>query len=502
MVSVHLDFLRPALRYQQILQMVEVLKERRRPRILLGDLNCSLHHERAGLEPLRGPARPARPGHARTRPADLPGAAAEPAHRLDPGLEPARVRRLPHPAHPALRPPRAWSPTCACAEPRGPAMIELPAPRPISRSKRSARRASLRPRGPARKPSWRPATAWCCRPPAARSVRLGVRQHGALPAFERRAPASASSSSTRRQTSLRHRFLRRALPGHQQRDPLAHPGALLGLRGAARPRLPLRLRRGGRRRRGRAAARAHQGAGGADPPLGRQHARLLARTRRIRPGWSTGSSELGVGVLFAIGGDGTLRGVSALAERNPPAPGAEIAVVGVPKTIDNDIALIERSFGFATAVEAARTAIDGAHAEAAGALNGDRPGQADGPPLRLHRRPRQPRHQRRQFLPGARAALPAWSPSSRRSSSGCASAATRWWWWPKAPARISSRPVRTASSATPRATASCRTSAPFLKEAIGRHFKGRDFGGLDSNTSIRRTSCAACRPTPSTPNIA
>lgn len=45
-VSVHLDFLRPALRYQQILQMVEVLKERRRPRILLGDLNCSLHHER------------------------------------------------------------------------------------------------------------------------------------------------------------------------------------------------------------------------------------------------------------------------------------------------------------------------------------------------------------------------------------------------------------------------------------------------------------------------
>lgn len=45
-VSVHLDFLRPALRYQQILQMVEVLQGRRRPRIVLGDLNCSLSRER------------------------------------------------------------------------------------------------------------------------------------------------------------------------------------------------------------------------------------------------------------------------------------------------------------------------------------------------------------------------------------------------------------------------------------------------------------------------
>lgn len=79
--------------------------------------------------------------------------------------------------------------------------------------------------------------------------------------------------------------------------------------------------------------------------------------------------RLGIGVLFAIGGDGTLRGVSALAAEIRRR-GARIAVVGVPKTIDNDIAWIERSFGFATAVEEARTAIDGAHAEAAGALDG------------------------------------------------------------------------------------------------------------------------------------
>ncbi len=79
--------------------------------------------------------------------------------------------------------------------------------------------------------------------------------------------------------------------------------------------------------------------------------------------------SLGVKILFAIGGDGTLRGVSALAGEIRRR-GLDIAVVGIPKTIDNDIAWIERSFGFATAVEAARTAIDGAHAEAAGALYG------------------------------------------------------------------------------------------------------------------------------------
>ncbi len=79
--------------------------------------------------------------------------------------------------------------------------------------------------------------------------------------------------------------------------------------------------------------------------------------------------ERGVSVLFTIGGDGTLRGASALAgeiERR----GLNIAVVGVPKTIDNDLMWIERSFGFLTAVEVARSAIAAAHAEARGAWNG------------------------------------------------------------------------------------------------------------------------------------
>ena len=79
--------------------------------------------------------------------------------------------------------------------------------------------------------------------------------------------------------------------------------------------------------------------------------------------------RLGIRILFAIGGDGTLRGAAALAAEIARR-GGQISVIGIPKTIDNDIHLVERSFGFATAVEEARQAIVGAHAEARGALNG------------------------------------------------------------------------------------------------------------------------------------
>lgn len=76
-----------------------------------------------------------------------------------------------------------------------------------------------------------------------------------------------------------------------------------------------------------------------------------------------------VDVLFCVGGDGTQRGAHALAteigRRKLP-----IAVVGIPKTIDNDIKFCTRSFGFATAVSEADTVIDRAHTEATGVLNG------------------------------------------------------------------------------------------------------------------------------------
>jgi 6-phosphofructokinase 1 len=79
--------------------------------------------------------------------------------------------------------------------------------------------------------------------------------------------------------------------------------------------------------------------------------------------------RLNVSILFTVGGDGTLRGAQAIAEelarRN-----LQIGVIGIPKTIDNDISYVDRSFGFETAVSEAKTAIYSAHTEAHGAKNG------------------------------------------------------------------------------------------------------------------------------------
>ncbi len=79
--------------------------------------------------------------------------------------------------------------------------------------------------------------------------------------------------------------------------------------------------------------------------------------------------KLEVRVLFTVGGDGTLRGAAALAQELQKR-GLPIGVIGIPKTIDNDIYWIERSFGVATAVEEATRALEAAHAEARGAYNG------------------------------------------------------------------------------------------------------------------------------------
>jgi 6-phosphofructokinase 1 len=79
--------------------------------------------------------------------------------------------------------------------------------------------------------------------------------------------------------------------------------------------------------------------------------------------------ELNVRILFAIGGDGTLRGAQKIAEE-AARRGLEVAVVGVPKTIDNDILFVQKTFGFETAVGEARRATYAAHAEAEAARNG------------------------------------------------------------------------------------------------------------------------------------
>lgn len=79
--------------------------------------------------------------------------------------------------------------------------------------------------------------------------------------------------------------------------------------------------------------------------------------------------RLNLNMLFTIGGDGTQRGALAIAEEIEKR-GLKIAIVGVPKTIDNDLAFIQRSFGFETAVAEATAAVASAHTEAHSAMNG------------------------------------------------------------------------------------------------------------------------------------
>jgi len=79
--------------------------------------------------------------------------------------------------------------------------------------------------------------------------------------------------------------------------------------------------------------------------------------------------RMNINALFVIGGDGTLRGAMQIAE-TVAARDAKISVVGIPKTIDNDIPYIDQSFGFQTAFGEATKAIQSAHVEAKASPNG------------------------------------------------------------------------------------------------------------------------------------
>ena len=96
-------------------------------------------------------------------------------------------------------------------------------------------------------------------------------------------------------------------------------------------------------------------------------------------GTSRGEQDIGImadtlqrerfDLLFCVGGDGTLRGAARIAAELRRR-GAPIAVVGIPKTIDNDIPFVSPSFGYATAVEQAARVVTGAHMEARSVYNG------------------------------------------------------------------------------------------------------------------------------------
>lgn len=79
--------------------------------------------------------------------------------------------------------------------------------------------------------------------------------------------------------------------------------------------------------------------------------------------------RMNIGILFMIGGDGTLMAASRL-EPLIRERGLKISVIGIPKTIDNDIHMVTKSFGFDTAVDISTRAIQGAHKEAEAYPNG------------------------------------------------------------------------------------------------------------------------------------
>jgi len=79
--------------------------------------------------------------------------------------------------------------------------------------------------------------------------------------------------------------------------------------------------------------------------------------------------RMNVGVLFMIGGDGTMKAAANIV-KEIKTRNSRISIIGIPKTIDNDINFVGKSFGFDTAVEKATEAIACAHVEAVGAFNG------------------------------------------------------------------------------------------------------------------------------------
>jgi 6-phosphofructokinase 1 len=77
----------------------------------------------------------------------------------------------------------------------------------------------------------------------------------------------------------------------------------------------------------------------------------------------------GISLLFTIGGDGTLRGAWEI-YGEVKKRGLPVSVIGIPKTVDNDISFVERTFGLETAFSVAAESIRSAHTEAIGAPNG------------------------------------------------------------------------------------------------------------------------------------
>ncbi len=79
--------------------------------------------------------------------------------------------------------------------------------------------------------------------------------------------------------------------------------------------------------------------------------------------------RMNINMLFTIGGDGTQKGALDISEEVKKR-GLKISILGIPKTIDNDLKFVEKSFGFQTAVSRAVDAVTCAHVEAHDGVNG------------------------------------------------------------------------------------------------------------------------------------
>jgi 6-phosphofructokinase 1 len=76
-----------------------------------------------------------------------------------------------------------------------------------------------------------------------------------------------------------------------------------------------------------------------------------------------------IDIIFCIGGDGTQKGAHAIAAEVSKRD-LRISVIGIGKTIDNDLLFVDKSFGFETAIQLSQQAIVAAHEEARSAYNG------------------------------------------------------------------------------------------------------------------------------------
>ena len=116
--------------------------------------------------------------------------------------------------------------------------------------------------------------------------------------------------------------------------------------------------------------------------------------------------QRGINILFAVGGDGTQRGAHGIAEEVQRRK-LKISVIGIPKTIDDDVQYVNRSFGYFTAIEKAKDVIDSRARRSALRAQRHQHREGHGPRLRLHRRRRDAGQPGSELHAGSRGALQA-----------------------------------------------------------------------------------------------